>query len=481
MQASSVSNSITPRKAFPTLLRETNSRLLIYVVIGIPATIITFFLLYKLFQLLMRKIGHEETSSVPNVYPKTALGWWVAGLVYCLITIAYFYPCLATIDTSLIGGAEDNMQTYWGLSWGYDRVLHGTESFTFVSDLFYPEGSSFYYHSWSFYNQVASGFLRQFCNQVACYNLLILLTFPLAGIGAFLLFRYLIGNPYLALLGGFLFAFNPSHFAHAQHHLNIASIQFVPFFVLFFIKAVRQEGKANLALAALFFLLNTLCDWNYMIMAFWFMVFSYMYLAIRRGRFWLPDIVLKGGVILGTTIVILSPWLIPMVVLGISDPGTATLGHNSFVGDLAGLVVPPVAHLAGGFDLVKFVNTTYTGNLWEATVYLGIIAIVIFVIACRQILTRAAKYIVGALAFALMTLGAQPHLFGKALPIPLPDRIVMVSALSRQRSRTISIHRVCLSFLEHSDRSLAGLDSAGIENKAKDYHAGSIYCRAPAA
>ncbi len=413
-------------KSLPDLLREADSRFLTYIVIGIPATIIVSFLFFKLFRLLIRQIGQEERSDIPKAYPKAAQSWWVAALVYCLITIAYFYPCLATIDTSLIGRAEDNMQTYWGLSWGYDRVLHGTGSFNYVTDLFYPEGCSYYYHSWSFYNQVVSAFLRQFCNQVACYNLLILLTFPLAGIGAFLLIRYLIGKPYLALLGGFLFAFNPSHFAHAQHHLNIASIQFVPFFVLFFIRAVREGARTNLVLAALFFLLNTLCDWNYMIMAFWFMIFSYTYLAIRRRRFWLPDMALKGGAILGTTMVILSPWFFPMIVLGLSDPSTATFGHNSFVGDLAGLVVPPVTHLTGGLDLVKSINATYTGNLWEATVYLGIVAIVIFIVACRQILRQAAKYIVGALAFLLMTLGAQPHFLGEVLPVPLPDRIVMV-------------------------------------------------------
>jgi hypothetical protein len=412
-------------RSLPDILREANSRFLTFIVIGIPATIVVFFLFFKLFKLLMRRIDREEESAIPQTYPKAARSWWVAALLYCLITIAYFYPCVATINTSLIGRAEDNMQTYWGLSWGYDQVLHGTGSFAYVTDLYYPEGSSFYYHSWSFYNQIVSAFLRQFCNQTACYNLLILLTFPLAGIGAFLLLRYLIGNPYLALLGGFLFAFNPSHFAHAQHHLNIASIQFVPFFVLFFIKAVRQKGKANLAFAALFFLLNTLCDWNYMILAFWFMIFSYAYLVTRRGRFWLPDIALKGGVILGGTMVILSPWLIPMVVLGLKHSETMTFGHNTFVGDLAGLIVPPVTHVTGGLDLVKSINATYTGNLWEATVYLGIVAIVIFIVACRHILGRTAKYLIGTIAFLVMTLGAQPHFLGKMQPVPFPDRLVM--------------------------------------------------------
>jgi hypothetical protein len=413
-------------KSLADYVHEGNQKFVEFVVIAFPLSLVCLFLLYKLFRFLFSKIGGVDARGVKLPGPVFKHDWLMAIFIYALLTCVYFYPCLSSIGQSLIGPPEDNMQTYWGLSWGYDRVLHGSGSLIQVTDLFFPEGSSFYYHSWSFYNQIVSAFLRQFCNQVACYNLLILLTFPLAGIGAFFLIRYLIGNTYLALLGGFLFAFNPSHFAHAQHHLNIASIQFVPFFVLFFIRAVREGGRANLVLAALFFLLNTLCDWNYMIMALWFMIFSYAYLVTRRGRFWLPDMALKGGVILGGAIMVLSPWLIPMVVLGLRHSEAMTFGHNSFVGDLAGLVVPPVTHLTGGLDLVKSINTTYTGNLWEATVYLGVVAAVLFVVACRHILKGAAKYLIGALAFLMMTFGAQPHVLGKMLPIALPDRAVML-------------------------------------------------------
>jgi hypothetical protein len=87
--------------------------------------------------------------------------------------------------------------------------------------------------------------------------------------------------------------------------------------------------------------------------------------------------------------------------------------------------VPPITHLTGGLDLVKSINTTYTGNLWEATVYLGVVAAVIFVVACRQVLKQAAKYLIGALAFLVMTLGAQPHILGRMLPIALTGCLVM--------------------------------------------------------
>ena len=317
------------------------------------------------------------------------------------------------------------MQTHWALSWGYDRVLHGTGSFTFVNDVFYPEGSSFYYEAWSFYNQVVSSLLRLVFNQTTSYNLLILLTFPLAGIGAFWLIKYLLKNPYLALLGGFLFAFNPSHVGRALHHLNIASIQFVPFFVLFFVKAVRNEGKFSLALASLFLLLNALCDWNYLVLGFWFMVFSYIYLAFRRQQFWLGDLTQKGAIVLGSTTLSLSFWLVPMIVQGLRNPGAAP-GHNIYVADLTGLLIPSIHHLAAGLGFIKTANASYTGNTWEAAAYLGIVTLIIVAVAWRHILRQMAKYLIGALAFLVMALGAQPHFLGRMLPIAFPDRAVML-------------------------------------------------------
>jgi hypothetical protein len=405
-------------------LHDINQRFVTYLVLAPLLTLLCFFLLYKAFKFLFSKIEANPPTKTVGVM-EFQRDWLIALGIYVLITIIYFYPCLATINSALIGPAEDNMQTYWGLSYGYDCLVKGTGSLTYVNDVFYPEGSSFYYHSWSFYNQAASLVLRQFFNQTTCYNLLILLTFVLAGIGAFLLIKYLLKNSYLAILGGFLFAFNPSHFAHAQHHLNIASIQFVPFFALFFIRAVRNEGKTYLILAAFFFFLNSLADWNYMIIMFWFMVFGYCYLAFQRRNVWLPDISLKIAFILGATFVVLSPWLMAMILIGIKQQEVTTFGHSAFVGDLLGLIVPPKTHLVGFTDLIQAVNLSYTGNAWEAAVYLGLAALILVIIAWRKVLAQTAKYLIGMFAFLLMTLGPQPHVLGRWLPVAMPDRIVM--------------------------------------------------------
>ncbi len=254
-------------------------------IVGFPLTLIMAILVFWLLRYLFLKIDSSVSpANDPPVLIKHDL--WLALGIYCLLTVIYFYPTLSTLNTHLIGPPEDNIVGYWDIWWANDKVLQGGQSLTFTNFLFFPNGSSLYYVAWSFYNLLLTFPLRLLMGNVAAYNLIILHSFPLAGIGAFLLIKYLTRNSWLALLGGFLFAFSPFHFARAQHHFHINTLQFVPFFVLYYIRAIREGTARNLVLATLFFLLNALSDWNYLFFASYFILFSYIYLAIRRRR-WL--------------------------------------------------------------------------------------------------------------------------------------------------------------------------------------------------
>ena len=105
-------------------------------------------------------------------------------------------------------------------------------SLDFSSYIHYPQGTSLLYQPYSFYNLFLSVIMAKLLPPAAIYNLLVMHSYILAGVGAFLLIKYLLKDSFLAIIGGFLFAFNPSHFAHSLGHLNIMSIQFIPFFFL---------------------------------------------------------------------------------------------------------------------------------------------------------------------------------------------------------------------------------------------------------
>jgi hypothetical protein len=407
-------------------------------VLGIPLTLLCLFLMYRLYKwLLLRPSDLERRSTVPEFQPK--FGAYMAGALYTLLALVYFYPCLKSFAMDLIGPPEDNMACLWTLCWGSDHLFAANSGLAQINVLFYPEGTSFLYHAWSFYNLYLFWGLKHLFGPVTSYNLLILHSFPLAGIGGYFFTRYFTKNHWLALLGGFLFAFCPAHVIRSYHHMNIATIQFIPFFLLFYIKAVRRESRLAIVWCSLSLLLCALVDWNYLLYGIWFMIFAYLYLAIRRRKFWLPDVVMISAVALGTTLLIVSPWLVPMIRVAVGGSVSAS-GHNQFVVDLAALVTPNPLHLFGQFEPITRINQTFSAWPHETTGYLGLVSLAIVIFMGKEILSEIVKLLLGGVSFLLMALGAQPHFLGLMVPVLTPGRIVPMLPLlanSRAPSRNI--------------------------------------------
>lgn len=344
-----------------------------------------------------------------------------ATALYLLCTILFFFPIMVSVSEFLIGPPEDNMKYVWTMWWGYQGLFKQEYSLLFSNYIFYPEGHSLIYYDFSWYNLFLSFFLNIFFTPVTTYNLLILSSFVLSGVGCFLLIKYLVKNSYAALLGGYIFAFNPSHYSHSLHHMNISSVQFIPFFVLFFIKAVKGQSRKDLGLAAVFFLLNALCDWNYLLYMTIFMSFSYIYLMIRQRKVLLLDVLGKIALIGGITAIVLSPWLVRMVLVSIRQPGMHVRGgHGYYIVDLLGLFIPHSYHLLSGLDVIEKINMKLKGNPWEAAAYLGTANLLIILTAFKKSLRDTAKYFAGLIIYLILAMGTQINILGKNIPILLP-------------------------------------------------------------
>ena len=395
-------------------------------ILPVLSTLLFFCLVFIAFRRIFEEI--DATSSLTSL---DASGLYfrydlmAAAAIYSICTVMFFFPTLKSISTSLIGPTEDNMWYLWTMWWGKKAVFETGHQLTFTNYIFFPEGTSLLYNELSWYNFSLSLLLSSFLTPAATYNILMLSTFILSGIGAFLLIKYLVKDSVAALIGGFIFAFNPSHYAHSLHHMNIASIQFIPFFILFFIKAVKSNSKKDLYLSMLFFLLNTACSWTYMIFMSLFMFISYGYLAIRRKKIMLSDIIFKASLIILPTVVIFSPWLLRMVVVRIKHPEVAAVsGHSAFVADLVGLFVPDVYHLIGGSKFIKKITLKMVelsgSNMWEAAVYIGVVNLLLIIFAFRRSFKFTARYYGGFLVFLILAMGTQIRVFGEGLPIFLP-------------------------------------------------------------
>ena len=404
-----------------------------YIFFGIPLTILFWSLLWKMLKALIA-MTRANPPALPQ--PGSIRGdTWIALGLYSIVTIIYFFPSLSTFNTAILGPPGDNMAGLWNYWWGYDMSLLGSHSITYSNYIYYPEGTSLYYFAWSFYSLAVSFLFQQLMNHAAVFNLVILHMFPIGGFGAFLLVRRTTGNSFVAIVSGFLFVFSPAHVIRAQHHINLSMIQFIPFFVIYFIDCIRDRSRRSLILASLFFLLNALCDWTFMIMASFFMLFGYLYLSSKLRRWWLPDYVFRSSLVALVTVVVLSPWLWHMVRVRQANPEVEIGGRNTFVVDALGFFVPGTEHWASRWRVVTDINKAYTGNAAEATSYLGAAALIVVLVSFRRTLRITAKWWLGMAAFTVMSLGPQLHVLGKSLPVGLPYTLIAyVPFLSNARA-----------------------------------------------
>jgi len=418
-----------------------------FTILSIFVTSVAVYFLVKLLRLLLHTTA-LPAAKLEESYLK--FDWLVAIVFYLGCFIVFFYAVLPTFSTHLIGPLEDNVHFYWNLWWANRSFEQNPTLFekfaglTYTRHIFFPEGTSLFLVPYSFFNVAASFALKPALNLVSTYNLLVGITFVWAGAGAFFLTRYLTRNSYVAFIAGFLFAFNPSHIAHAQHHINITSIQFIPFFVLYFIKVVRGNARKDFTLACIYFLLNTLCSWYYFIYCIYFMVFSYIYLAIKKKKVLLIGIATKIVWISSISVILLSPWIVNMIGTVIQERGQIHVGLKSFqqayVVDLIAFVLPHTYHPFNHLSVVDHINKLFTGHPWESTAYLGMANIIIVVSIFKSCFQKISKYLLGMIPFMLLAMGSYLHIFGKVVSVWLPYNLIQhipIFSMARTPSRAI--------------------------------------------
>src|SRR5262245_8077677 len=208
----------------------------------------------------------------------------------------------------------------------------------------FSEGTPLYYHSLA-YPKVFSRVLlskatgTELPSLLFLQNINLLISFPLAGVGAFYLVRHFTQSTAGALTGGFVFAFNPSHVTHVMHHAGVSSIEFIPFFVFSYLVAIERRSVIWLALAIAFYVLSALSSWYYLFYIAYFIVFHAAYTiycnrTFPRGWSLLSPIACLTGVVL-----VLSPLLVPMVRAAMGSTSVYLKGTDVFVADLFGYTV----------------------------------------------------------------------------------------------------------------------------------------------
>jgi hypothetical protein len=168
-------------------------------------------------------------------------------LAYGLFSLALLYPVVLhlTSDVATGDGIGDSYQSLWNLWWVKRSVLSGTSPLR-TRMLMWPEETSLLFHTLS----VANGVLSIPCQVViggtrgliASLNLLVLATFTLTALAVHLLARHEGASESGAMAAGLLALTLPYRVWHVNH-LNLLSIQW-GIFTLLFLQRALQSGRA---------------------------------------------------------------------------------------------------------------------------------------------------------------------------------------------------------------------------------------------
>ncbi len=350
-------------------------------------------------------------------------GFWGPPAGYILVALAATWP-LATHLRGWVPGLGDWGQNMWALWWTRQALLVLGQSPFFTNYLFYPQGVTLLFHPVDISDGLLVMPLWGLLGGDVCYNLLILLSFGLGGWGAYLLALQLTGQRWAGFVAGLVFALSPYHFLRIQlGHLNLSTLQWIPFYALFLLRFVQRGSRRSAVLAVFFLALMALNSWYYVVycgllslaVIFWPSArrFEARQLAAQAGRVAL--VLLAALIVLSPVLVSMARLLSSTTLVGEHNP----LRHSV---DLYSFWVPgPPLSWASRFEDV-WISYAAQNREPGASAYLGYVALGLSVIglAARRWRRQSVWWLALAAGFTALALGPQLQIDGQGLPVTLP-------------------------------------------------------------
>lgn len=359
-------------------------------------------------------------------------------VAFCFLTA----PLITRFSTHFFADAGDGLQNVWNVWWVNKAIAELHTSPWYTRYLHYPLGTTLIAHTLNPFNGLVCVILLRFMTLVQAFNTMVIFSFVVGGLTAFWLAHYMTRHYSASLMGGYFFTFSQYHFAHAEGHLQLVSLEWLPLFILSWYIFVQRPRLPLAVLSSLVLLLVILCDYYYFfysviaasVMLVW-QIASKRSLDVLWNRRMIVSQAVFGVTSLATSGVI----AISLVVLGRHDPlsGAQDIttggGHNSrvFSLDPASLIIP-----GGHWRFAHLTESHWSrlpGIIHESSVSLGIGMLFLLVVVCvkRKELSFPTVWL-WLFIFALFTtLGLGPNLRFNGYETSLPSWIMPYTMLER--------------------------------------------------
>jgi hypothetical protein len=381
----------------------------------------------------------------------------VLGL-YCILTVVIAWSLVSQMTTHLAGDDVDVWINPWADWWTNKALTEGLD-FYHTDYMFYPQGVSLVFHSFSHVNTAISLLLTPLIGHFAAYNFTILLALALSGFGMYLLVNHLVDCRPAAFIAGFVFAFHPYHVFQSAHPV-LFTTQFIPLFVLALDRLLHDAGAGWgkwVFLAALWFLLTALSSWHLMILLAGWTALYLLYAFFLEQAHWPPGVYRRLILLVILIALTVTPFLWPILREQLTSD-TAYMAVDVEEGrgnDLLSFFVPNRQHPVLGPPVLEL--HARIGHSRNSPAYLGYVAVGLAVLGMATGGRKTRFWWWAGVAFVLLSLGAQVKWLGKPLhtfhlpwAIPItgvlrhPSRASTCCSFSRWRSWSVLVVAGCI-------------------------------------
>ena len=351
---------------------------------------------------------------------------------FTLVAVFATWPLALHPVGGFYGFGNDN----WGgipyFGWLHDAYL-GPGDPSFDPEFQAPFGLGIPEHAIQPMDRLFSLLFGGFDQGLGTYNAQIFSSFVFAGCTMYLAARYLTRSRAAALVAGFAFTFSPFHLSLAMQYNALASIQWIPLYLLALIVLLRRARKRDAVLAGGAFALVTLTSYYYAWFLGWFTAIVAVYfvavtawrhrrnggsIRAEAGRF-IRLAVSRAAIALAVALAAALPFLV-VSARGAARAGTAVIEHpiNEAVRYSARpwmFFIPPHDNPLAGERVRPWVmNHIFESPVYEQSIYLGYTVLLLALIGLWRMrggeVSEVARFargllVVGALAGVLIMLG----------------------------------------------------------------------------
>ncbi len=362
--------------------------------------------------------------------PRLAIRLVVApAFAYFACFVLLTFPLLGSFSTRFFGDGGDGLGNVWNLWWTRKALTEMHVSPWSTSFLHYPHGTTLLAHTLNLFNGYLGILLAPFLSLVQVVNTIIVFAFVASGVTAFWLCYYLTRSWAGSFVGGYLFTFCQYHFAHAQGHMNLVSLEFFPLFVLCWYVLLERPGVLIAVSAALALYATALCDYYYLLYGVLIAVLLAAGQAARhKSAFVLltPRMLRALSVFVALTLATTGATLVfPLLWYQRGDPFLGAHGAGGGGLDLLALVIPG-GHWRWAFLTEPFWSRL-PGNIHETSAGVGLAVLFVVALAWRM---RGQLGFAGVRlwcivfgVFALLAIGPNLMVWGREIVLPRPLRL----------------------------------------------------------